>query len=363
MLYYHPILYTIFNIILASFRKKHIIFAYLQYLQYLCILSRMYLAYLCVRNKITYMIKSLSNFRLSVLFIVLSFSLNITADNERWHFWNNLNPYDIISDEYHVSDLYQISSNGPFVSKKPAFVLNTQASSFRPLVPALQPVVKAGNQEHSAQLFHHNIMLPTSVYQPIRPDAPYLIAVSAPTCSEDQASQSDCRIADSGYQSTSVRSAFNASANFASAVMSALSPSYHRSVSNSFLTERQELANSVNRTPTRFKLPTIGEDVQPNDFDAFMQTASDEAYLYEIDGVKYYDMNRLTQCYNEYTQQLLASGSSPKDIPSWDTFMSWFNTASNYAAPIGDGADVVIFLLLLSVGYIVYTRRTKELFL
>ena len=147
-----------------------------------------------------------------------------------------------------------------------------------------------------------------------------------------------------------------------------LNPDVNRAVNtgyqssyNDYPAGGQESANNRTYTPSRFKLPTIGGDVQQNNFNEFMQTEStNEAYLYNTGDVKYYDMNKLTQLYDDYTQQLLASGNSPKDIPSLDTFVSWFNTTPGYAAPIGDGVDVVIFLLLLSVGYIAYTRRKES---
>lgn len=293
------------------------------------------------------MMKSLSIFRLSVLLIFLSVSLNLAADNEGWSSFDHSQ-----SNEHYHS--YPISAD------KPAFMSHPRTSYLRHTAPSLQPVARVRKQKHSEQLFHHHATSPASAYQSTRNNTPYLLTISAPTHTAVHTSSANYQLSNTSYRSSFVRSASNTFANIASTVMSALSPSFHKSSSNSFAAGGQERANSVNRAPSRFKAPpTIGGDVQPNDFDAFMQTAS-EACLYNIGDVKYYDMNALARLYNEYTQQLLASGNSPKDIPSWDTFISWFNTASSYAAPIGDGVDVVIFLLLLSAGYIAYTRRKKS---
>ena len=90
-----------------------------------------------------------------------------------------------------------------------------------------------------------------------------------------------------------------------------------------------------------------------NGFDMWLLGIEGEAFLYEYEGVRYYDQALLRAAFEE----AIKSGNMPG--LTWEQFLSWFNTQGanpSYAFPVGD----VWALLGLAMGYVLWMIRRKD---
>jgi hypothetical protein len=90
-----------------------------------------------------------------------------------------------------------------------------------------------------------------------------------------------------------------------------------------------------------------------NGFDMWLQGIEGEAFIYEYDGVRYYDQALLRAAFEE----AIKSGNMPG--LTWEQFLAWFNTQGanpSYAFPVGD----VWALLGLAMGYVLWMIRRKD---
>lgn len=90
-----------------------------------------------------------------------------------------------------------------------------------------------------------------------------------------------------------------------------------------------------------------------NGFDMWLQGIVGDAFLYEYEGVRYYDQALLRAAFEE----AIKSGNMPG--LTWEQFLSWFNTQGanpSYAFPVGD----VWALLGLAMGYVLWMIRRKD---
>ena len=97
---------------------------------------------------------------------------------------------------------------------------------------------------------------------------------------------------------------------------------------------------------------TIGGGTD-NGFDMWLQGIEGDAFMYEYNGVRYYDQELLRAAFEE----AIKSGNMPG--LTWEQFLSWFNTQGanpSYAFPVGD----VWSLLVLAVGYVLWMIRRKD---
>ena len=87
-----------------------------------------------------------------------------------------------------------------------------------------------------------------------------------------------------------------------------------------------------------------------NGFDMWLLGIEGEAFLYEYEGVRYYDQALLRAAFEE----AIKSGNMPG--LTWEEFLAWFNTQGEnpqYAFPIGD----IWSLLVLAIGYLLWVVR------
>lgn len=101
------------------------------------------------------------------------------------------------------------------------------------------------------------------------------------------------------------------------------------------------------------RVPSIGGGTADNGFDMWLQGIEGDAFLYEYEGVRYYDQALLRAAFEE----AIKSGNMPG--LTWEQFLSWFNTQGanpSYAFPVGD----VWALLGLAMGYVLWMIRRKD---
>ena len=80
-----------------------------------------------------------------------------------------------------------------------------------------------------------------------------------------------------------------------------------------------------------------------------------EYWYYNIDGIDYFNENKLRSLYEE----LIANGDLPEGV-TWDEFLSWFaDQKGRYAFPIPSGVWFMCFLALGYGVYIAYRRKQK----
>jgi hypothetical protein len=97
---------------------------------------------------------------------------------------------------------------------------------------------------------------------------------------------------------------------------------------------------------------TIGGGTD-NGFDMWLQGIEGDAFMYEYNGVRYYDQELLRAAFEE----AIKSGNMPG--LTWEQFLAWFNTQGanpSYAFPVGD----VWALLGLAMGYVLWMIRRKD---
>ena len=98
---------------------------------------------------------------------------------------------------------------------------------------------------------------------------------------------------------------------------------------------------------------TIGGGTD-NGFDMWLQGIVGDAFLYEYEGVRYYDQALLRAAFEE----AIKSGNMPG--LTWEEFLEWFNTQGQnpqYAFPIGD----VWSLLVLAIGYLLWMIKKMNM--
>lgn len=101
------------------------------------------------------------------------------------------------------------------------------------------------------------------------------------------------------------------------------------------------------------RVPSIGGGTADNGFDMWLQGIEGDAFLYEYEGVRYYDQALLRAAFEE----AIKSGNMPG--LTWEQFLSWFNTQGanpSYAFPVGD----VWALLGLAMAYVLWMIRRKD---
>jgi hypothetical protein len=102
------------------------------------------------------------------------------------------------------------------------------------------------------------------------------------------------------------------------------------------------------------RVPSIGGGTADNGFDMWLQGIEGDAFLYEYEGVRYYDQALLRAAFEE----AIKSGNMPG--LTWEQFLSWFNTQGanpSYAFPVGD----VWALLGLAMGYVLWMIKRKNM--
>lgn len=100
------------------------------------------------------------------------------------------------------------------------------------------------------------------------------------------------------------------------------------------------------------RVPSIGGGTNTG-FDMWLQGIEGDAFLYEYEGVRYYDQELLRAAFEE----AIKSGNMPG--LTWEQFLAWFNTQGTnpqYAFPVGD----VWALLGLAMGYVLWMIRRKD---
>lgn len=98
---------------------------------------------------------------------------------------------------------------------------------------------------------------------------------------------------------------------------------------------------------------TIGGGTD-NGFDMWLQGIEGDAFMYEYNGVRYYDQELLRAAFEE----AIKSGNMPG--LTWEEFLEWFNTQGQnpqYAFPIGD----VWSLLVLAIGYLLWMIKKMNM--
>ena len=98
------------------------------------------------------------------------------------------------------------------------------------------------------------------------------------------------------------------------------------------------------------RVPSIGGGTADNGFDMWLQGIEGDAFLYEYEGVRYYDQALLRTAFEE----AIKSGNMPG--LTWEQFLVWFNTQGSnpqYAFPVGD----IWSLLVLAIGYLLWVVR------
>lgn len=104
--------------------------------------------------------------------------------------------------------------------------------------------------------------------------------------------------------------------------------------------------SSVVKPVRRGAPPTAGHA-----YDNWIQSGGAGALDYEIDGVGYYDMNRLYDLWSQY--------AADNDMPgTWEAFMDWFNNGNQtkYRAPLDDA----LWYLIMLVGMYVEIRIIRR---
>lgn len=99
---------------------------------------------------------------------------------------------------------------------------------------------------------------------------------------------------------------------------------------------------------------TIGGGTD-NGFDMWLQGIEGDAFMYEYNGVRYYDQELLRAAFEE----AIKSGNMPG--LTWEQFLAWFNTQGEtpqYAFPIGD----IWSLLVLVMVYALWVVRKRKRF-
>lgn len=102
------------------------------------------------------------------------------------------------------------------------------------------------------------------------------------------------------------------------------------------------------------RVPSIGGGTADNGFDMWLQGIEGDAFLYEYEGVRYYDQALLRAAFEE----AIKSGNMPG--LTWEQFLSWFNTQGEnpkYSFPIGD----IWSLLVLAVVYLLWMIKRKNM--
>lgn len=100
------------------------------------------------------------------------------------------------------------------------------------------------------------------------------------------------------------------------------------------------------------RAPAIGGGTN-NGFDMWLQGIEGDAFMYEYNGVRYYDQELLRAAFEE----AIKSGNMPG--LTWEQFLSWFNTQGEnpkYSFPIGD----IWSLLVLAIGYLLWVVRKRK---
>ncbi len=98
---------------------------------------------------------------------------------------------------------------------------------------------------------------------------------------------------------------------------------------------------------------TIGGGTD-NGFDMWLQGIEGDAFMYEYNGVRYYDQELLRAAFEE----AIKSGNMPG--LTWEQFLSWFNTQGanpKYSFPIGD----IWSLLVLAIGYLLWVIKRRNM--
>lgn len=101
------------------------------------------------------------------------------------------------------------------------------------------------------------------------------------------------------------------------------------------------------------RVPSIGGGTD-NGFDMWLLGIEGEAFLYEYEGVRYYDQALLRAAFEE----AIKSGNMPG--LTWEEFLAWFNTQGEnpqYAFPLGD----IWSLLVLAVGYLLWMIKRMNM--
>lgn len=97
---------------------------------------------------------------------------------------------------------------------------------------------------------------------------------------------------------------------------------------------------------------TIGGGTD-NGFDMWLLGIEGEAFLYEYEGVRYYDQALLRAAFEE----AIKSGNMPG--LTWEEFLAWFNTQGEnpqYAFPIGDIWSLLVLVMLYAL-WVVRKRK------
>lgn len=97
---------------------------------------------------------------------------------------------------------------------------------------------------------------------------------------------------------------------------------------------------------------TIGGGTD-NGFDMWLQGIEGDAFMYEYNGVRYYDQELLRAAFEE----AIKSGNMPG--LTWEQFLAWFNTQGEtpqYAFPIGDIWSLLVLVMLYAL-WVVRKRK------
>jgi hypothetical protein len=100
------------------------------------------------------------------------------------------------------------------------------------------------------------------------------------------------------------------------------------------------------------RAPAIGGGTN-NGFDMWLLGIEGDAFMYEYNGVRYYDQELLRAAFEE----AIKSGNMPG--LTWEQFLAWFNTQGEnpkYSFPIGD----IWSLLVLAIGYLLWVVRRRK---
>lgn len=91
-----------------------------------------------------------------------------------------------------------------------------------------------------------------------------------------------------------------------------------------------------------------------NGFDMWLQGIEGEAFIYEYDGVRYYDQALLRAAFEE----AIKSGNMPG--LTWEEFLAWFNTQGEnpqYAFPIGDIWSLLVLVVVYTLWVVSKRKR------